>query len=282
MQIFRMILNNFLCCTNSEHPLGKTTLTIRFASNAEISYKDNKTLRTKPYKTHDMSWFTNFLTSSIGQKFVMSITGLFLILFLVVHLAGNLQLLHNDGGEAFNVYAYFMTHNPLIKTVSYVLYIFILIHAIQGILLVRKNRAARGSQGYSVKKTRTVGTSAFASTRMGALGIIIFVFILIHMYQFWLQMKLDRLPYVTIDGTEYKDLYWITAQTYENIGFVIFYVVSMVVIAFHLWHGFQSAFQTLGLNHKKYTPVIKFVGKAYSIIVPALFALIPIYMYLMK
>lgn len=229
-----------------------------------------------------MSWFTNFLTSSIGQKFVMSLTGLFLVLFLIIHLIGNLKLLKMDDGAAFNVYAYFMTHNPLIKIVSYILYISILIHAIQGWMLWVKNRRARGPVDYAVKVTKAVKTSAFASTRMGALGTIIFVFILIHLYQFWLQMKLDKLPYMTIEGKEYKDLYWIVSLTYENVWFVIFYVISMVVIAFHLWHGFQSAFQTLGLEHRKYTPGIKFLGKVYSIIIPALFALIPIYMYLMK
>lgn len=212
----------------------------------------------------------------------MSLTGLFLILFLIIHLAGNLQLLADDGGKSFNLYAYKMTHDPIIKTVSYLLYLFILIHAIQGWLLMRKNRSARGAQGYAVKKTRAVGTSAFASSRMGALGTVIFVFILIHMYQFWLQMKLDRLPYMAIEGKEYKDLYYIVSLTYENVGFVIFYVISMIFIAFHLWHGFQSAFQTLGLNHEKYTPAIKFVGKAYAVIVPVGFAIIPIIMYFLK
>jgi succinate dehydrogenase / fumarate reductase cytochrome b subunit len=227
-----------------------------------------------------MSWFTNFLTSSIGQKFVMSLTGLFLILFLAIHLIGNLQLMNDDNGVAFNLYTYFMTHNPLIKIVSYVLYISILVHAIQGWLLWAKNRAARGSQRYIVQKVRTTGTSAFASTRMGALGTIIFVFILVHLYQFWLQLKLDALPYVEIEGQKYKDMYWIVAQTYENAGFVAFYVISMIVIAFHMWHGFQSAFQTLGLEHKKYTPAVKLIGKLYSVIVPALFALIPVWMFL--
>ncbi len=228
-----------------------------------------------------MSWFTNFLTSSIGQKFVMSLTGLFLILFLAIHLIGNLQLMNDDNGVAFNLYTYFMTHNPLIKIVSYLLYISILVHAIQGWLLWTKNRAARGSQRYAVQKVRsTKGTSAFASTRMGALGTIIFVFILIHLYQFWLQLKLDALPYVEIEGQKYKDMYWMVAQTYENIGFVAFYVISMIVIAFHMWHGFQSAFQTLGLEHEKYTPAVKFIGKVYSVVVPALFALIPVWMFL--
>ena len=91
-----------------------------------------------------MSWVSKFLSSSIGQKVIMSLTGLFLMLFLVVHLIGNLQLLKADNGEAFNTYAFFMTHNPLIKTVSYSLYAFILWHAIQGLRLWLNNRAARG------------------------------------------------------------------------------------------------------------------------------------------
>jgi succinate dehydrogenase / fumarate reductase cytochrome b subunit len=229
-----------------------------------------------------MNWFSNFLTSSIGRKLLMSLTGIFLILFLLVHLVGNLLLLAGDGGESFNLYAYFMTHNPLIKTVSYGLYFFILLHTVQGILLWTKNRAARGPRGYAVKVTRTVETSAFASKNMAWLGIIIFLFILMHMYQFWLQMKMDALPYQTYDGQDVKDLYYIVSLTYENPVFVIIYVVSMVVIAIHLWHGFQSAFQTLGLNHKKYTPLIRTVGKLYAILVPLGFALIPILMFLNK
>ena len=86
-----------------------------------------------------MSWITDFFTSSIGRKIIMSLTGIFLILFLLIHLIGNLQLLAGDGGEAFNVYAYFMTHNPLIKSISYGLYFFILLHSVVGILLWWKN-----------------------------------------------------------------------------------------------------------------------------------------------
>lgn len=227
-----------------------------------------------------MNWFTNFLTSSIGRKVLMSLTGLFLILFLLVHLVGNLQLLAGDGGESFNVYAYFMTHNPLIKTLSYGLYFFILLHAVQGIIIWLKNRAARGNDKYAVKVTRAVNTNASFAKNMAWLGIIIFVFICLHMYQFWLQMKMDVVPYVAYDGNEVKDLYTLVANAYQNPVFVVIYVVSMIVIAFHLWHGFQSSFQTLGLNHKKYTPLIEAVGKIYSVLIPLGFALIPILMYL--
>ena len=226
-----------------------------------------------------MNWFSNFLTSSIGRKLIMSLTGLFLILFLVVHLAGNLQLLYDDGGKAFNLYAKLMTTNPIIKTISISLYLFIIIHAVQGIVIWRKNRAARGNEQYAIKVTKTVGTHSFSSRNMAWLGIIIFVFLLLHMYQFWLQMKLDYLPYADYDGQSVKNLYDPVREAFTNPGFVVFYVLSMVVIAFHLYHGFQSSFQTLGINHRKYSPAIKFIGKVYSVIVPLGFALIPIIMY---
>ena len=226
------------------------------------------------------SWFGKFLTSSIGRKVVMSLTGLFLIVFLVVHLLGNLQLiLAQDGGQTFNEYAYFMTHNPVIKFTSYGLYAFIIIHAVQGLLLAYYNRQARGDVRYAVKVNRTAGASK-SSIWMGSLGTVILIFIIIHMAQFWLQMKLGNTEMVTYDGEPVKDLYTLVAAVYENPLFVIFYVVAMIFIAFHLWHGFQSAWQTLGLNHRKYTPLIKAVGYAYSVLIPLGFASIPIIMFL--
>ncbi|MEL6657549.1 MAG: succinate dehydrogenase cytochrome b subunit [Bacteroidota bacterium] len=227
-----------------------------------------------------MSWLTQFLTSSIGRKLIMSLTGLFLILFLAVHLIGNLQLLASDGGDSFNLYAEFMTSNPLIKTISYGLYFFILLHAVQGLILWAKNRAARGGQGYAVKVNSAVNTNATIARSMGWLGTIILVFILLHMYQFWLQMKMGTVDLVTIDGKQVKNLYSLVSVAFEDPIYVAIYVVSMIVIAFHLWHGFQSSFQTLGVNHKKYTPFIHGLGKGYSILVPLGFAIIPILMFL--
>ncbi|MEM7575367.1 MAG: succinate dehydrogenase cytochrome b subunit [Bacteroidota bacterium] len=228
-----------------------------------------------------INWFGRFITSSVGQKLIMALTGLFLISFLFVHLIGNFYLLSDDGGQAFNEYAYFMTHNKVIKTVSYGLYFFILLHTVQGIVLWAKNRSARGKVGYNKKTTRAVGTSSAASRYMAALGTVVLVFILVHMYQFWLQMKMGNTEMVTYPGYPegVKDLYNLVATTFENPLFVVFYVVSMFFIGFHLWHGFQSAFQTMGLNHPKWTPFIKLVGKVYSIAVPLGFALIPLWMY---
>lgn len=209
----------------------------------------------------------------------MSLTGLFLIIFLVVHLIGNLQLLMDDGGRQFNLYAKFMTTNPLIKVTSYGLYFFILLHAVQGILLWLKNKGAKGSS-YAVNNTRATGTVAGFAKNMGWLGIIISVFLVIHMFQFWLQMKLGNVEMANYDGVEVKNLYLPVKEVFSNIGFVIFYILSMVVIAFHLWHGFQSSFQSLGLNHKKYTPFIQLLGKAYAILIPLGFASIPILFFL--
>lgn len=226
-----------------------------------------------------MSWFTKFLSSSLGQKVVMSLTGIFLMLFLIVHLLGNLQLLADDCGEAFNTYAFFMTHNPIIKVISYTLYAFILLHAVQGIVLWRNNKAARGNIRYAVNHVRP---SERPSRNMAWLGIVIFVFLLIHLWQFWLQMKMEALPAVDVAAYENDpvyNLYVPVAVAFLNPYYVVFYVVCMVVIAAHLWHGFWSSFQTLGLDHCKYTPLIKVVGYIYSIVIPAGFALIPLIMY---
>lgn len=221
-----------------------------------------------------MNWFTNFLTSTIGRKLLMALTGLFLILFLVVHLIGNLQLLKSDQGEAFNIYAQFMTSNPLIITVSYVNYTIILLHVIWSILLTRRNRRAR-PVSYAVVKN----SSHWTSRNMGILGTFIFIFLIIHLRSFWYEMHWGGIPTATYDGTEYKNLYAVVDAAYANLWFVVLYVVSMALLGFHLFHGFGSAFQTLGWNHVKYNPIIRFVGVAFAIIVPALFALIPVYMY---
>ncbi len=222
-----------------------------------------------------MTWFTRFLSSTLGKKLLMALTGLFLITFLIVHLIGNLQLLHDDGGQAFNVYAKFMTTNPLIKTISYGLYAFIVLHIIWGVLLTRLNRQARGGRGYAFHNK----SSAWTSRNMGVLGFIVFVFMVIHMKDFWAQMHWGGIPTVTYDGVEVKDLYAIVALAFSRLWYVILYVVCMIALAFHLWHGFASAFQTLGLNHLKYNAVIDFVGKAFAIIIPAAFAWIPIAMF---
>jgi succinate dehydrogenase / fumarate reductase, cytochrome b subunit len=222
-----------------------------------------------------MNWFTNFLSSTLGRKLLMALTGLFLILFLVVHLAGNLQLMKSDDGRAFNVYAHFMTTNPVIMVISYVNYAFILLHVIWAIILSVRNRSARGPEGYAVNKN----SSHWTSRNMGILGTFILIFLVIHLRGFWYQMHWGGIPTANYDGTDYKNLFAVVDAAYSEPWYVVLYVVSMLLLAFHLYHGFGSAFQTLGVNHPKYNPIIRFIGVAFAILVPALFALIPIVMY---
>jgi succinate dehydrogenase / fumarate reductase cytochrome b subunit len=252
-----------------------------------------------------MNWLSSFLKSSIGKKLLMALTGLFLCTFLVVHLTGNLQLFKNDDGLAFNEYAVFMTTNPLIKFTSYGLYATILFHAFWGIYLVYDNKKAR-SVAYAQVDGKA--NSGWASRNMGLLGTIILVFIVLHMTGFWAKYKFGEVPYTDYhvnltDGeiTAYpydgvingkiekfteqgfervivKDLYAVVNDAFKNPYVVIFYIIAMMALAFHLIHGFKSAFQTLGLNHKKYNQLIKNIGiGVFGIIVPILFAAMPIY-----
>jgi len=224
-----------------------------------------------------MSWVSKTLDSSLGKKLIMSLTGLFLILFLVVHLAGNLQLLLPDEGEAFNRYAANMANNPLIRIVSILNFAFILLHVVYSILLTRRNKSARPID-YAVNNSSK--NSKWASKNMGILGTILLIFILVHLKSFYYELKFGVVPSVTYDGMEFHNAYEVVRVVYSNIIYVVFYVVSMGFLAFHLSHGFASAFQTLGLNHAKYSPTIKKVGIGFAILVPTLFALIPLVMYI--
>jgi succinate dehydrogenase / fumarate reductase cytochrome b subunit len=228
-----------------------------------------------------MRWLFLFFNTGIGKKLLMSLTGLFLIIFLAVHLAGNLQLLNDDGGKSFNVYARFMTSNPLIKFTSFGLYFFIILHAVVGLGIALTNKKAKGTT-YAVQ-TQNPRTN-WASKNMALLGTLIFAFLCIHMGDFWLKMKLGQLAEIPYEGEEglFRDLYSRTAIAFSDPLIVGVYVVGMIVLAFHLWHGFQSAFQTLGLNHHKYTPAVRFIGSLYAILVPLGFALIPIIFYLTR
>jgi succinate dehydrogenase / fumarate reductase, cytochrome b subunit len=224
-----------------------------------------------------MSWVSKTLKSTLGKKLLMALTGLFLILFLVVHLIGNLQLLFPDDGESFNLYAYNMANNPLIRVVSIGNFAFILIHVIYSILLTRQNKKSRPIE-YAESKAST--NSTWSSRNMGILGTIILIFLLVHLKGFYYEIKFGEMPMVDYEGVTYKNVFAIVAAAYSNVLYVAFYVVSMGFLAFHLSHGFASAFQTLGLNHVKYSPLIQKVGLGFSIVVPALFALIPIVMYI--
>ncbi|NJW52921.1 succinate dehydrogenase cytochrome b subunit [Salinimicrobium oceani] len=225
------------------------------------------------------------LKSSLAKKYWMAFTGLFLCLFLVGHLAGNLQLLVSGEGarDQFNEYALFMTTNPIVRVLSIVTFASILFHVIDGILLTVKNRKARPKGYVSFKPSRN---TKWPSRNMGILGTVILVFIIIHLINFWGEMKfggLDNTVYETANGERVKDLYTLTIKTFQDpeLGLVwaFLYLISMIAIGLHLYHGFGSGFQSLGINHPKYNTFVRRVGVGFSIIVPLLFAIIPFYIY---
>lgn len=206
----------------------------------------------------------------------MALTGLFLVVFLLAHLAGNLQLLDMspEGQLKFNEYAKFMTTFPVVKAISYLLYFSILFHAFDGFLLAFQNRKARPVK-YAYEKPGA--NSAWYARQMALLGTLLLVFIVIHMRGFWYEMHWGD---IGMDANGNKDLYTVVAAAFSQSWYVALYVVMMAVLAFHLLHGFQSAFQSLGLNHPRYTPVIKNVGVFIAVVVPVFFALIPVWMFI--
>lgn len=222
-----------------------------------------------------MKWFFTFLNSSVGRKLIMSLTGLFLCTFLVIHMLGNMQLLKSDGGVAFNQYSHFMGHNSLIQLISKVNFLLILFHLIDGLYLAYKNRQARPVK-YAVSPT----SSTWASRNMAILGTFILVFLIIHLKTFWFRAKFGEVPHVTIGEQEIHDLYSIVVEAFSQGWYVAIYLVGLLALAYHLLHGFQSAFQTLGINHPKYTPFIKALGVAFAIGIPLAFATQPIFLYL--
>ncbi|MBL7963854.1 MAG: succinate dehydrogenase cytochrome b subunit [Flavobacteriales bacterium] len=215
------------------------------------------------------------LGSSLAKKYWMALTGLFLVLFLFAHLAGNLQLLDMspEGQLKFNAYAKFMTSFPVVKAISYLLYLSILFHAFDGFLLAIQNRKARPVR---YARENAGANRSWASSNMALLGTLILVFLVIHMKRFWYEMHWGELG---LDADGNKDLYTVVAAAFSELWYVVLYVVMMGVLAFHLLHGFQSAFQSLGLNHPKYTPAIKNIGVFIAVVLPVFFALIPVWMF---
>ncbi len=256
-----------------------------------------------------MSEFKQTFNSSLGKKLIMALTGLFLCTFLIVHLGGNLLLFRNDDGFGFNLYANFLTHFPPIEVIAYLLYISILVHALYALILTIKNRKARAVSYATVNKS----PASWSSKNMGLLGSILFLFIVIHMSDFWFAYKYShKVPYkeyrtdlstdkttsaaytpVTADFEKsvsvennieivrVKDLHARVADSFKNLLYVIFYVIAMFAVSFHLLHGFQSAFRTLGWVHRKYTPIVYAIGTwLFAVIIPVGFAAMPVVYYL--
>lgn len=213
----------------------------------------------------------NFLTSSIGKKFLMGLTGLFLILFLIVHVSVNACIYFNDGGETFNMAAGFMAHNIIIRIVEVGLFLFIVLHIIQALILTLQNNKAR-PQKYAVQISTV--SSKWYSRSMGLLGTLLLMFLIVHLAHFWVPTKVA--VFTGEEHNTFENLKVVFSQWY----FVALYLFGLGSLFYHLLHGFQSAFQTLGLNHKNYTPFIKSFGFWYSVIITLIFASMPITMYL--
>lgn len=208
---------------------------------------------------------------------MMALTGFFLMVFLLVHLGVNLTLFAGNTDCAgtllpkeeviFNQASHFMATNPLIQIMQYVLAFGFIYHIILGIILTRKNLKARGKERYAVNQFSA--NTPFNSRTMIYTGLLILVFLLIHLYNYFYPIKFGSVP----------DDYILVTELFKSPLYTLIYVVAFILLGLHLSHGFASAFQSVGVNHRIYTPVIKIVGKAYFICIAIGFAAIAIYFY---
>lgn len=209
----------------------------------------------------------------------MALTGLFLISFLVVHATLNSLIFFNDGGVTFNEWAHFFGTNLLIRTMEIVLFLGFIAHIVDGLMLWAQNRAAR-PVGYAMQKSSA--NSKWYSRSMGLLGTLILLFLVIHLSDFWVKTRhiVGNIDEYGVDAAGRENLFAVMVRTFQDPLIVVIYVLGCFSLFWHLLHGFRSTFQSLGLNHKRYNGLIAALGTAFSIVVPALFALMPISMYL--
>lgn len=216
-----------------------------------------------------MAWLAKSLNSSLGKKLLMATTGLFLISFLIVHCGLNATIFLNDGGESFNKGAEFMGTNPIIRTMEIVLFGGLLLHIFDGLRLWLDNKKKR-PVAYAV--VDGAANSKWYSRSMGLLGTLLLLFLIIHLKHFWYFSRLTN-------GLESHSLFAEMQAVFTNPFVVIVYVLGCISLGYHLLHGFQSAFQTMGWIHPKYTPTIKTIGTIYAIVISAVFAAMPIAFY---
>lgn len=202
----------------------------------------------------------------------MSLTGLFLISFLVIHVTINGMIWFNDGGKTFSHWGHFMGTNPIIRTLEIGLVLGFLVHIYDGLMLWYENHKARPVK-YAYSKASA--NSKWYSRSMGLLGTIILLFLIMHTSHFWIPNRSNQFT----TGEE-LNLYQMMLDIFQNPVVVVLYVLGCFSLFWHLLHGFKSAFQSLGLNHVKYNGIIATVGTAFAIIVPLLFALMPITIFL--
>ncbi|PWD99657.1 succinate dehydrogenase cytochrome b subunit [Marinilabilia rubra] len=224
------------------------------------------------------------LGSSIGKKLLMSLSGLFLIMFLVVHLTVNSFLLIPDGGEFFNAGAHFMATTPAIRLIEPLLAIGFLVHILWGVKLTIENRRARGNARYASGK-KTTGVT-WASQNMLVLGITVGAFLVLHIAQFWVKMKLTGDPLldhttISIGGveTEVENAYALVNTTFSYLWIVVVYVIGAIGLAIHLSHGFWSAFQTIGFSNEIWRKRLTVLGNIFAWLMGLGFSLIAVLQY---
>jgi succinate dehydrogenase / fumarate reductase cytochrome b subunit len=221
-----------------------------------------------------MSKFLRF--SSLTKKYIMALAGAFLMVFLLVHLGINLFILPitPNHKEIFREAVFFMTSNPLVKAMEIVLFGGFILHIILGFVLQIQNWMARPVRYMKEGWSHT----SFFSKFMIHSGIIVGIFLTIHLMNFYLvKAGLTSAPEGPARIADDHDFYGMAFNLFSNNIYAIFYIVLIILLGFHLNHAFHSAFQSLGLDHSKYTPFIKAVGDFYSIVVPLGFCLIPLY-----
>jgi succinate dehydrogenase / fumarate reductase, cytochrome b subunit len=219
-----------------------------------------------------MKW-SQFLTSSVGKKWVMSLTGIFLILFLVIHVSLNACIWANDGGKMFTAGAHFMGGTVVPRILEIGLFIGFFLHIIQGLALTFQNRSKR-KKGYAVPMGNK--GSKWYSRSMGLLGTLILLFLIMHVSHFWVP---NRSHQGWLLGEEI-DLYAKMKSVFQNEWIVLLYILGCISLAWHLVHGFQSSFRTIGLSNTRYISILNAIGIGFSIIVPLAFALMPLSFYL--
>jgi len=212
------------------------------------------------------------LSSSVGMKVVIALTGLAMVGFLLMHLAGNLLVF--AGPATFNHYSQVLVGNPLLVPAELGLLGILFVHVYKTIRMYLANRAAR-PVGYREKKwTGHTSRKSIASTTMIFSGLVIFAFLALHLGTF------KYGAHYTMAGTETRDLYRLVTEVFSQPAYVVFYVVCMVLVGLHLRHGFSSAFQSLGAEHPRYTNRLLLIGRILAVVVGGGFALIPVWVYL--
>ena len=218
---------------------------------------------------------SGIFTSSIGKKLMMSLAGIFLIIFLLVHLGINLLVIIFKDPMVYNRAAHFMSSNILIKIFEIVLFGGFLLHIIYALILQIQNWIARPKR---YNKANYSNTSFFSKFMIHTAAITL-VFLVIHFMDFYIKAKFGHAAEIMVDGVPYHDFASEIVDKFKMLPFVIFYIAAFIFLGFHLIHGFQSAFKTLGLDNKKYTPAIQVLAIAYTAVVVAGYSLIPVIVY---